>query len=154
MTDLRNITPMPSGHFRVRIEHLGEVLSGVVATHAEALDLRDELKRQIVDGESAPTKGSTPSHLRGRILGSRDTNRSADDDSSRWDNHIANAPWARKGVDAISRADGSAWLRALTRKRLSFDPKRPRPAPRHLPELAEPKALSQSRSRVLPVGDR
>jgi integrase len=124
MTDLRNITRIPSGHFRVRIEHRGEVLSGVVATQAEALDLRDELKRQIVDGELAPTKGSTPSDLRGRFLGSRNTNRSADDDSSRWDNHIAHAPWARKGLDAISRADGSAWLRALTRKRLSFDPKK------------------------------
>lgn len=127
-TDMRNITPLPSGAFRVRVEHKGEVLSGVVATLAEAVDLRDNLKRKIVDGELVPAKGSTAKDLGPQFLGSRLGNRAADDDTSRWHRHIATAPWARRAVSSVTRADGAAWLKALKRTRTepppNSDPKR------------------------------
>jgi hypothetical protein len=50
--DMRNIERLPSGRYRVRLEHRGEGVTGVVASYEDALDLRDELKRQIVDGVS------------------------------------------------------------------------------------------------------
>jgi integrase len=121
--DMRNITALPSGNYRVRIEHQGEVLSGVVASHPEALELRDELKRQIVDGELAPTKGKTPKDLGPHFLGSRNGNRDAGNEASRW-KHIARAAWARKALAAVTRADGSAWLRVLKKTRVSFDPEK------------------------------
>lgn len=122
--DMRNITRLPSGNFRVRVEHGGGVLSGVVPTHALAIELRDELKRQIVDGELQPAKGATAKDLGPRFLGSRLGNRDSDNETNRWNNHVASAPWARKSVTAVTRSDGAAWLRLLKRKRLSFDPEK------------------------------
>lgn len=121
MTDLRNITGLPSKNYRVRLEHRGEVLSGVVATLEEALELRDDLRRKIVDGDLLPTKGAAACDLRARFLGSRNGNRSVDDDSSRWE-HIARALWARKPLASVTRQDGSAWLKVLKRTKLRFDP--------------------------------
>lgn len=122
--DMRNIERLPSGNYRVRVEHRGELATGVVASHEEALDLREELKRQIVDGNLAPTKGKTAKDLRAHFLGSRNSNRSADDDTGRWDNHIASAPWTRKPLVAVTQADGRAWLRVLKRTHVAFDPKK------------------------------
>lgn len=128
MIDMRNITPLPSGNFRVRVEHESEVLSGVVATLEEARDLRDELKRQIVDGQLRPTKGQTAKMLGPKFLGSRAGNRAKDDDSSRWHRHIATAPWAQRALGSVTRSDGAAWLKALKRRRTepppNTDPKR------------------------------
>ena len=47
--DMRNITPLPSGSYRVRIEHGGAVLGGIEATPEAAAALRDAIKRQIAD---------------------------------------------------------------------------------------------------------
>lgn len=121
--DMRNITVLPTGKYRVRIKHDGEPLDGVVATYDEAVDLRDELKRRIVDGELMPVRGKTTRDLRGPFLGSRNGNRSADDDASRW-NHIASAPWSRKAIAAVTKSDGRAWLKALKRTRCRFDPEK------------------------------
>jgi integrase len=120
--DMRNIYPLPSGHFRVRFEYRSETIDHVVATYEEAVDLRDELKRQILDDGLVPAKGRAPRDLRALFLGSRNGNRSTKDDASRWDKHIAPAPWARKALVSITRSDGNAWLKALKRKRLGFDP--------------------------------
>ncbi len=120
--DMRNIYPLPSGNLRVRIEYRGEVADGVVSTHDEAITLRDELRRQIVDGELLPAKGKSAKDLGPHFLGSRNGNRSAEDDSSRWNRHIAMAPWARRALSTVTRADGKAWLKALKRKRTEPPP--------------------------------
>jgi len=119
---MRNIYPLPSGNLRVRIEYRGQVADGVVATHEEAVALRDELRRQIVDGSLVPAKGKSAKDLGPLFLGSRNGNRSAEDDSSRWNRHVATAPWARRALATVTRADGKAWLRALKRKRTEPPP--------------------------------
>lgn len=124
MIDMRNITVLPSGHHRVRVEHLGDVLGDTVASLKEAVELRDAIKRKLADGELVATHGRTALDLGPLFLGSRNGNRSVDDDTNRWNNHIASAAWARKPLAAIGRIDGSAWLKALKRKRLSFDPEK------------------------------
>ncbi len=124
MIDMRNIDILPSGKHRIRIEHRGEVISDVVDTLGEALEVRDAIKRRIVDGELMPTKGATAKDLGPRFLGSRLSNRDADNESSRWHTHIADTSWARKPLSLVTRLDGAAWLRALRRKRLSYDPEK------------------------------
>lgn len=120
--DMRNIERLPSGNFRVCIEHRGERITGTVATYEAAVELRDELKRQIVDGELAPTKGATAKDLGPRFLGSRLGNRDADNESSRWHRHVARGAWARKAVGAVTRADGLAWLKSLRRRQTEPPP--------------------------------
>lgn len=119
--DMRNIELLPSGHYRVVVSCHGEKLTGTVATYEEALDLRDELKRQIVDGGLAPTKGKTGRDLGPHFLGSRNGNRDADNETNRWNKHCAGALWARKAVSAVVRADGVAWLKSLKRTRRGFN---------------------------------
>ena len=120
----RNISLLPSGTYRIRIKYRGDVVSDVAATMEEAIAVRDAIRRQIVDGELVPTKGVNALQLRGRFLGSRNGNRDADNDSSRWDQHIARAPWARKALAAVTRSDGVAWLRLLKRTRVRYDPEK------------------------------
>lgn len=122
MIDMSNITVLPSGNHRVRIEHRGEVAGGTVATLEEAVQLRDEIKRQIVDGELVPTSGSSCKDLGRRFLASRAGNRSVDDDERRWHKRIATARWARLPVDAVTRKHGAEWLKALERTRTDYDP--------------------------------
>jgi integrase len=124
MIDMRNIDILPSGKHRIRIEHRGDVISDVAETLAEAIEVRDAIKRRIVDGELMPTRGATAKDLGPRFLGSRLGNRDADNESSRWNTHVASAVWARKPLASVTRLDGAAWLRTLRRKRLSYDPEK------------------------------
>jgi integrase len=124
MTDLTGIDELPSGHFRVRVQHGGAPVAKVFATPDEALRFRDALKREIVDGEFVPVKGVTLHQIGPRFLASRSGNRDTKNDSSRWYKHLATAPFARKPLIIVTRADGVAWLDALKRKPLSFDPEK------------------------------
>ena len=117
------IDKLPSGVFRFRLQHRGEIIGGTAPTPELAMQMRDELKRQIVDGELAPTKGKSAKELGPRFLGSRLGNRSSSDDSSRWHRHVAIAAWARKPLASVLRADGLAWLKAL-KKRVVEPPKK------------------------------
>lgn len=122
MIDMRNIQVLPSGHHRVRVEHRGAVLTGTVETLDEALELRDELKRKIVDGQLVPVRGSSALDNGPRFLASRAGNRSVSDDEGRWHKHIATAVWARRALQTITRKDGVEWLNALKKKRTDYDP--------------------------------
>lgn len=114
--DMSCIEQLPSGAYRVRVYHRGEMLSGTVPTTDDAKHLRDEFKRRIIDGDLMPTKGRSARELGPQFLGSRLGNRSADDDSSRWHRHIGTAAWARRPLATVSRADGIAWMKVLKRK--------------------------------------
>lgn len=121
------IDELPSGAFRVRLEHGGALVTKTVATLEMAVQLRDEMKRQIVDGELVPITGATTKMLGPRFLASRSGNRDCDNDESRWQ-HIATAAWARRPPKTVTRQDGVAWLKSLKAKRAerpkSDDPKR------------------------------
>lgn len=123
MIDMTNITPLPSGNFRVRIEYRGEVLGGTFATVGEAVEVRDALKRKIVDGNLVPTRGASAIDLGPRFLASRAGNRAVDDDEGRWVLHILTAPWARLPIHMVTRKDGLAWLAELKSKLTAYDPK-------------------------------
>jgi hypothetical protein len=90
--------------------------------------MREEMKRQIVDGELMPTNGSTAKTLGPRFLSSRSGNRDTYNDENRWHNHVATAAWARLEPKAVTRHDGEAWLKALKArhapKKPHNDPKR------------------------------
>jgi hypothetical protein len=124
MMDLTGIDELPSGRFRVRVQHGRASVQKVFATPDEAARFRDALKREIVDGEFVPVKGVTLHQIGPRFLASRSGNRDTKNDSSRWYKHLATAPFARKPLVTVTRADGVAWLDALKRKPLSFDPEK------------------------------
>lgn len=122
MNDMKNITPLPSGNFRVRIEYREEILGGTFSTLEEAIAIRDALKRKIVDGNLVPTKGASAAELGPRFLASRAGNRAVKDDTGRWHLHIATAAWARRPVSAVVRRDGMLWLGELKAKTTAYDP--------------------------------
>jgi integrase len=122
--DMRNITPLPSGSFRVRIEHGEHVLGGTFPKVEEAVAVRDAIKRQIADEEMIPIAGASPRDLGPQFLASRAKNRSADDDEGRWYRHIRDASIALRPVRAIESVDVLAWLKELERTKTSYDPKK------------------------------
>ncbi len=124
--DLTGIDTLPSGSYRLRLQYRGEIISGTAATAELAVAMRDEMKRQIVDGELAPTKGSTTKSLGPRFLASRSGNRDTYNDVNRWHNHVATAAWARLEPKKVTRADGDAWLKSLKAKHA---PKKPHADP-------------------------
>jgi hypothetical protein len=89
--DLRNVTPLRSGSYRVRIEHGGEVLGGVEATVEAAAALPDAIKRQIADEDLVPARGRTVAELGREFLASRSGNRSSKNDGGRWQQHIGSS---------------------------------------------------------------
>lgn len=123
MIDMTNITALPSGNFRVRLEYRGEVLGGTFATADEAIDVRDMLKRRIVDGDLRPSKGASAIDLGPRFLASRSGNRSVSDDEGRWHLRIVLASWARRPVTSVTRKDGLEWLAELKKERTAYDAK-------------------------------
>ncbi len=122
--DLRNITPLPSGGFRVRIERWGEVLGGVEATPEAAAALRDAIKRQIADDDLVPARGRTIAELGREFLASRAGNRSSKNDGGRWQQHIASSPLGRRVPSTVTVKDVVNWVAALQTKRTNYDLKR------------------------------
>ncbi len=122
--DMRNITPLPSGGFRVRIERAGEVLGGTSATPEEAAALRDALKRQIADDDLVPATGRTIAELGNEFLASRSGNRSSKDDGGRWRKHVASSPLGKRVPSTVSVKDVVTWVAALQTKKTSYDPKK------------------------------
>lgn len=123
MIDMRNITPLPSGSFRVRIEHGTDVLGGTFASVDEAIAVRDAIKRQIADEEMIPIAGASPRDLGPKYLASRSKNRSSADDEGRWYKHVRDAAVALRPVNAIETSDIIAWLAELEKKHTDYDPK-------------------------------
>lgn len=124
MIDMTGIDPLPSGHFRVRVQHAKEVLTGTVATLDEALELRDALKREIVDIVATPARGMSLHAMGPRFLASRSGNRDSKTDTGRWHKHIATAPFARRPLTTVTKLDGMSWLKALKATETSYDPKK------------------------------
>lgn len=119
MTDMRNIDALPSGSYRIRVTYRGQTAKGVASSLEDAIAVRDELRRQIIDHGLVPTGGATAKDLRAKFLGSRNANRDADNEGSRWQ-HIAASRWYRTALPLITRADGLTWLRMLKHRKLQY----------------------------------
>ena len=122
--DMRNITPLPSGSYRVRIEHGGAVLGGIEATPEAAAALRDAIKRQIADDDLVPARGRTIAELGREFLGSRSGNRSSNDDGGRWQQHIVSSSLGKRVPSSVTVKDVINWLAALETKRTNYDSKK------------------------------
>lgn len=120
--DMTGIDKLPSGRFRFRVYHGKRVISGTMATVAEAKTMRDELLRQIIAGDLIPIEGLSLKNIGPKFLASRSGNRDSDNDESRWHKHIATASFANKPMDAVTRADGLLWLEDLREKKTGHDP--------------------------------
>lgn len=124
MIDMRNITPLPSGSFRVRIEHGVDVLGGTFATLEEATSIRDAIKRQIADEEMVPIAGAAIRDLGPQFLASRSKNRTVEDDEGRWYMHVRDADIARRPPRANETSDVLEWLEELKKKKTAYDPQK------------------------------
>lgn len=113
---------LPSGHHRWRVEHLGAVVSGTCETAAEAIAARAATLQRIVDGDLVPVTGPTLKSIGPKFLASRRGLRDVATDESRWYEHIARAPWARKAMAEVSRAELLRWVEGLERTRTAYDP--------------------------------
>lgn len=121
MIDMTNITALPSGNYRVRLEYRGQVLGGTFGKLDDAVETRDALKHRLADGDLRGTGGSSAFELGPRFLASRAGNRSVDDDENRWHLRIATASWARLSISDVTRKDGLAWLEDLKKERTAYD---------------------------------
>jgi len=122
--DLRNVTPLPSGSYRVRIEHGGSVLGGVEATVEAAAALRDAIKRQIADEDLVPARGRTIAEFGREFLASRSGNRSSKNDGGRWQQHIVSSSLGKRVPSTVTVKDIVNWLAALQTKRTNYDSKK------------------------------
>ena len=122
--DSRNVTPLASGKYRVRIEHGGQVLGGVEATVEAAAALRDAIKRQIADDDLVPARGRTIAELGREFLASRSGNRSSNDDGGRWQQHIVSSSLGKRVPSTVTVKDVVNWLAALQTKRTNYDSKK------------------------------
>ncbi len=120
--EMRNIEPLPSGSFRLRMQHGKRKLSRVFATVEEAIAVRDGAKRALADEIIAPVDGQSLLELGPKFLKRRDTNRSVRDDRSRWEHHISTAPFARVAVSDVQRIDVLDWLDDLKTRQIAYDP--------------------------------
>ena len=109
----KGIDRLPSGKFRVRVTSRGGTASQITETLEDARSVRDAIKRAIVDGDMVPARGASMADLGPRYLATRKRERDHGNVSSRWDTHVAPAPWARKPLTAVTRRDGEAWLEGL-----------------------------------------
>ena len=122
MLDMRNITPLPSGAYRVRIERSGAVLGGIEASVEAAAALRDAIKRQIADDDLVPARGRTIAELGREFLASRSGNRSSKSDSGRWQ-HIGSSSLGKRVPSTVTVKDVVNWLAALQTKKTNYDAK-------------------------------
>lgn len=118
------VDQLPSGNYRWRVEHGGEVVSGTCATVEEAIATRAATIQQIVDGELVPASGLSLKDIGPKFLASRRGHRDVGTDESRWYEHIATAPFARRPMSTVTRAELLRWVEALARKRTHYDPEK------------------------------
>ena len=123
---MQNITELPSGNLRVRVEYAGKVVAKTFAAdaYADARRWRDAIKLELAEGDIEPASGATMKSLGAKFLASRSGHRDSKTDGSRWYMHVATASWAHKPAAAVTRADGLAWLEELRSKRTAYDPKK------------------------------
>jgi hypothetical protein len=121
--DMRNITPLPSGAYRVRVEHGGAVLGGIEASVEAAAALRDAIKRQIADDDLVPAGGRTIAELGREFLASRSGNRSSRSDGGRWQ-HIGSSSLGKRVPSTVTVKDVVNWLAALQTKKTNYDAKK------------------------------
>ncbi|MGH7280716.1 MAG: hypothetical protein ACRELY_04275, partial [Polyangiaceae bacterium] len=121
-SDLTGIDCLPSGRWRFRVYHGGRAVTGTCATSTEAKKMRDEVLRQIVNGDLVPAEGLSLKNIGPRFLVSRSGNRDSKNDESRWHKHVATAGFAQKPMSVVTKADGLAWVEALRAKQTGYDP--------------------------------
>jgi len=116
MIDMSNIEPLPSGHFRLRLQVNGKPIRGTFATVEEAIAVRDAAKREIADGRMVIVEGQSLVQSEKAFFLTREGNRSVSDDRLRWKSHLATASFAHRPVPTISRRDILDWLDGLKTK--------------------------------------
>ncbi len=124
MTEIPGIDALPSGRFRARVQHGGEVISKTFATVEEAIEFRDAVRREIADGTAILSKGQSLHAIGPTFLASRSGNRDNKTDGSRWHMHVATAPFARRPMTTVERLDGLTWLEQLKTTQIGYDPKK------------------------------
>lgn len=119
--DLTGIDCLPSGRFRFRVYHGRRVLTGTALTAIEAKKLRDEVLRQIFNGDLVAADGLSLKNIGPRFLASRSGNRDTSNDESRWHNHILKTELATKAMATVTRADALLWLEELRGRTTQFN---------------------------------
>lgn len=118
----RGIDELPSGKFRVRVQHEGRPIRvPLCRTLEDAMTVRDGLYVAIEEGKYVLVDGITaaqwgPAWLRKY----RADNRSYRDDRQRFEMHVATAPWAQKAMIAVEPRDFVEWWAELRAKDVQY----------------------------------
>lgn len=132
---MKGVDQLPSGAWRWRVKVQGKMLSRTAATREEAEKMRAAVLHAGIAKDARPLTEPTPFELGPRFLKSRESMRSAKDDSSRWNLHVANARWARSPLSSITRADGLTWLQSLNETQTSLPSKAVKRRPKRVGEV-------------------
>ena len=108
--DMQCIDRLPSGNYRLRMRVAKRPLKRIFATVDEALRVRDAIWRELADTPHVPVDGTSISILGPTFLRKRDGNRDAATERSRWNRHIATAPFALRPLLTITKRDLLDWL--------------------------------------------
>ena len=74
-TDMRGLTPLPSGRWRLRMRFCKKKIDEVFATLNEAIRTRDAIRREIADEKMVPVDGESLLKLGPAFLRKREGNR-------------------------------------------------------------------------------
>lgn len=108
----RGYRQLPSGRFLVRAQYKKGRVAEVVATEAEAIDLRAALEHRFASGAVVPVAGSSLKLLGGAFLKSL-KGRDVRNPRSRWQNHVINAPFVARHIATIAAADVLDWIDSI-----------------------------------------
>lgn len=116
MIDMSNIEPLPSGHFRLRMQVGKKSIRGTFATVEEAILVRDASKREIADRSMVIVDGQSLVELKDGFFSSRQGNRGIATEKTRWTSHLATATFAHRALSTVTRRDVLDWLDELRTK--------------------------------------
>jgi hypothetical protein len=112
--DMHGIELLPSGRYRVRFIRKGRSVSKVVATLAEAIELRDAVRDELASGDVVPREGLSAAVWGMKWLRDfRSSNRGYKTERGRFTAHIAKAEWAKMPLRAVEPRDIITWLLKL-----------------------------------------
>jgi integrase len=115
----RGIDLRPSGKYRVRLMVHGKRVPREFDTVDEAVTARDASYRALHDKRLVPVHGMTLKQAGHAFLAKRKTLRNYATDKSRWNLHVATAPFADRPIQAITRRDILDWRDELEEKETS-----------------------------------
>lgn len=114
--EMDNIEPLPSGHFRLRMQVGKRPIRGTFATAEEAAAVRDAAKREIVDQSMVVVDGDSIVSLKDAFFVGRQGNRGIATEKTRWSSHIEPSAFAHQALSTVIRRDVLDWLDELRTK--------------------------------------